>query len=126
MDEKTKVLYELCEIIHDKLDDAVEKLEQTDGRMSTADVDYIDKLTHALKSIKTTLAMMEADSDYSERGYSRNMGERSNARRPRDRMGRYKSYGDDTISTLHDLMTRERDPAMRQEMQSFINKLERM
>ena len=46
----------LCKIVERQLDKAVDVLEQ-DGKIQAQDVDYIDKLTHTLKSIKTTLAM---------------------------------------------------------------------
>ena len=79
---------------------------QSGGKLSGSDLDYVDKLTHALKSIKTTIAMVEAEdggsySDGSYRMYphwnsyndgmnngSYARGRGSNARR--DSMGRYR------------------------------------
>ena len=63
MEEKIRTLHELCETITRELDDANEKIRKAGGKLSAGDVDYIDKLTHALKSIKTTVAMMEAESE---------------------------------------------------------------
>ncbi len=69
MDEKIKTLYELCETISRELEDANEKIRKAGGKVSAGDVDYLDKLTHSLKSIKTTIAMMESEED-DEGGYS--------------------------------------------------------
>lgn len=63
MDEKIKTLYELCETVSRELEDANEKIRKAGGKVSAGDVDYIDKLTHSMKSIKTTIAMMEAEED---------------------------------------------------------------
>lgn len=63
MDKKLEVLYDLCEVISRELDECSEKIRQAGGKLSAGDVDYLDKLTHALKSIKTTIAMMEADDE---------------------------------------------------------------
>lgn len=96
MDEKLKTLHELCDTISRELADANEKIRKAGGKLSAGDVDYVDKLTHSLKSIKTTIAMMEADDEggYSNRymphyGYAYNDG-RGNGYAPRrDSMGRY-------------------------------------
>lgn len=69
MEEKIRTLHELCDTITRELDDANEKIRKAGGKLSAGDVDYIDKLTHALKSIKTTVAMMESED---EGGYSGN------------------------------------------------------
>lgn len=82
-------LEELCEKITEEISEANKKLEKTGGKMTAGDLEYIDKLTHALKSIKTTLAMAEYDDDYSNEysGARNGRGRGSNARR--DSMGRY-------------------------------------
>ena len=67
MEEKLNTLYELCDIVSKELKEATEKLRQSGGKLSAGDVEYIDKLTHTVKSIKTTIAMMEAED---EGGYS--------------------------------------------------------
>lgn len=54
-------LRDLCEAVEDELSRAVRK---TNGKISPSDVEYLDKLTHMLKSIKTTMAM---ESGYSSR-----------------------------------------------------------
>lgn len=64
-------LYQLCETIEKDLAKTNEKLRMTGGEMSGSDLEYVDKLTHTLKSIKATMAMVE---DEGEEGYSRRGG----------------------------------------------------
>lgn len=78
----TEDLEDICDKVTEELADAKKKLDKNGGKMSAGDIDYIDKLTHTLKSIKTTLAMDEYSDDYSGA-----RGRGSNARR--DSMGRY-------------------------------------
>lgn len=59
-------LYELCEAVNYKLEECSEKIRRDNGRLEMKDVEYLDALTHTLKSLKTTIAMIEAQS----RGYS--------------------------------------------------------
>lgn len=61
-------LKELCERLSKEIADANDKLRQQDS-MTGGDLSNIDKLTHALKSIKTTMAMMDAESGEYSRGY---------------------------------------------------------
>ena len=109
--------------------------------MSSGDLEYLDRLTHAIKSVKTTIAMMEAEDDGESgyympmygRGYNgRSYGERggdSYARR-RDNMGRYTSrrggmsYDDGMVEELRDLMDRAPDEPTRREFHKLITKLE--
>lgn len=118
--DNMKELYDLCETIENEISEANEKIKKAGGKMSPGDVDYINKLTHSLKSIKAVMAMMEDEDDdeYSSmypyvyrgrsyrgrsyrsedgmmggeggRSYARGRG--SNARR--DSMGRYSSRMD--------------------------------
>lgn len=67
----------------------------------TGELEYLDKLTHAIKCVKTTVAMLEAQEGgdgYSQR-YSYDEGSsyaRGRRNAPRDSMGRYS--GDDGSS----------------------------
>lgn len=70
MHEFIEELYTLCEILEKDLTKTNEKLRMAGGEMTGADLEYVDKLTHAIKSIKTTMAMMEADDEYSNEGGS--------------------------------------------------------
>ena len=131
MHDKIKTLYDLCEIISRELEDVSEKIHSAGGGMSAGDLELVDKLSHALKSIKTTIAMMEAeeeDGGYSERympyyggvsyadgamGDMSRRGGRSYARSrgrnaKRDSMGRYSreggySYAEDMEATKEEM-----------------------
>ena len=126
MDE-IRMLHELCGALFEQLKPVKEKIVK--GGMSTGDLEAVDKMTHAIKSIKTITAMMEAeDEGYSDAymprmsyegrgGRSYNDGRsyegRSYARgrQRRDSMGRYSGYSYDTEELrdmLHDLPEHER------------------
>ena len=75
----TETLERLCKIVEKQLEKAVDELDQRNGKLPQADAEYLDYLTHTIKSIKTTLAM---------EGYG------SSERRGRDSMGRYTSRDD--------------------------------
>lgn len=62
--DKIEMLHELCKALTEEMETIAEKVRK--GGMSAGDLETIDKLAHALKSIKTVIAMMEADDeDYS-------------------------------------------------------------
>lgn len=63
---KLDTMYELCDTISDELEEANKKIRNAGGKLTSGDVEYIDKLTHTLKSIKTSIAMAEAE----DKGYS--------------------------------------------------------
>ena len=139
-------LHQMCETLSRELGEANEKIRQGGGKLSGSDLDYVDKLTHALKSIKTTIAMIEAEGDgsygdgsYASKNYANGYGgsyrmnsyargRGSNARR--DSMGRYSSRGysrdSEMVSELHELMEQAPDERTRQEFQRFISKIEQM
>ena len=66
MNNLLDTLYELCETISVELSECNQKLRQSNGKLNERDVEYLDRLTHTLKSLKTTIAMMEAE----DKGYS--------------------------------------------------------
>lgn len=101
-------LHKLCEKAMESIAESNKKLAKESERLSAADVDYLDKLTHMVKSLKTTIAMEEYPDGYSGEysgEYSREGGwnynrpyytsgnyyGNSGARRMRDSMGRYTS-----------------------------------
>ena len=146
MDKKLETLHELCEIVSRELEDLHEKIRKAGGQMSAGDLEMLDKLTHTLKSIKTTIAMMEADDGYSGRGYmptyygGRSYADgngmtgnsyargRSNARR--DSMGRYSrggySYDDGMTDLLEQMrgMIHELPEEKRRKAQRLMDELE--
>ena len=125
-------LYDLCETLEKDLAKTNEKLRKSGGELSGADLEYVDKLTHSLKSIKTTIAMIEAEEDgYSERGRRSYRGDsynRGSYARKRDSMGRYTREGGysraeeyrsmlaEAMEYAPDEMTREKLRRMKDEM----------
>lgn len=148
----TEDLHEICEKLTDEIGEMNEKMEKNGGKMSAGDLEAIDKLTHALKSVKTTLAMEEYDDDrsgdYMGGSYQRggNRGGRSNrgsyerggsyARgrgryAQRDSMGRYSSeYGYSRDEAMDDMAEDIRaampmmPESLKKEAEKFLMKLE--
>ena len=123
-------LHDMCEVLSHELGEANNKIKQAGGRLSGSDLDYVDKLTHALKSIKTTIAMAEAEDGESGMYPYYNTYRGGSYARRRDSMGRYSSRGysrdDDMVAELRDLMHNAPDERTKQEFQRFIEKIERM
>jgi hypothetical protein len=88
-------MHKLMEYICDELEELERKAEK-DGKLSMADVQYMDTLAHAKKNLLKSDEMME-DGEYSNRSYARGReysyarGRRGNVRR--DSMGRYSREG---------------------------------
>ena len=77
-------LEKLYEIVKKQIGKCTDELERDGGHIPANDAEYLDALTHTLKSVKTTLAME---------------GHGESERRGRDSMGRFTSreggsYGD--------------------------------
>lgn len=156
MEEKMRTLHELCEVISRELEDVNQKIRSAGGSMSAGDLELVDKLTHALKSIKTTMAMMESEDEGGYSGhymmprYAYNDG-RSYARRnsyagdgyggmthARGRVtnptGRNQysregySYADDMSGLLDEMrgMMDSLPEEKRREVQRFVDKMDRM
>ena len=145
MKEYIEELHELCETVNSEIAEANKKIRSGNGKLSAGDVEYLDKLTHMLKSIKTTIAMMEADEDgeyshnwrmpygrsYADDGRGMSYARGRNTRR--DSMGRYSrtsgySYADgmeELLSEMRDMMS-ELPEDKRREVQRFVDKMERM
>ena len=131
-------LYKMCDTLTEEIERANDKLNKTGGTLTGDDVSYIDRLTHALKSVKTTIAMMEAEDGgesgrymprYNYGGYN---GGNYSYRRGRDSMGRYTSrrggysYDDGMIEELRSLMENAPDERTKSEFRQFISKIEKM
>ena len=139
-------LYDICDMLNRELDEYSEKVRKAGGKLSAGDLEVIDKLTHAIKSVKTTIAMIEHEDDYSNdgMGYEYNRGgNRSNARGGRsydgdmrgrmgnvrrDDMGRYSrdEAEDDLMGKLHEYMNMVDEPEKKQEIKRFMKKLGEM
>lgn len=127
-------LEELCDTTSKEIKEANDKIRNAGGKLSPGDTEYLDRLTHMLKSIKTTMAMIGAEDGYSSRGsYGDYYGTYARGRNAkRDSMGRYASrmsrsaYSDKIMSELHELMEDAPDDKMRQKFQRFITEMEQM
>lgn len=126
-----KALYSVCERLSDELSEANRRIEKSD-KLNASDVDYIDKLTHALKSIKTVIAMEEAYDDEYSRGYHGNSyydggsyarGKPNMVRR--DYMGKYSRDDKHLIHEMQELMNMTSDERTRREIQRLINEMDR-
>lgn len=133
--DNIKDLYDLCETISKEIGEANDKIRNSGGKLTAGDIDYVDKLTHALKSIKTTIAMMESEGSYADgmNDYTRNGGSYRysyargrNVRR--DNMGRYSNgYSRDSmVEKLHELMEDAPNDQIRQDIQRLISKAENL
>ena len=132
-----KDLYELCDTLSKELTDVNEKIRNAGGKMSAGDLEVADKLTHAIKSVKATIAMVEDEDgysnyypvrgSYSDGSYRGNSYRMSHTRR-RDSRGRYsgeRGYSrNDLADKMRDLMDDAPDERTRQEMERMVNKLE--
>lgn len=136
-------LKHICEILENELANVNKKLDKSGGVLSGDDISYVDKLTHSIKSIKTTIAMMDGGESgyympmYGTRSYgdeSMRGGEsmRSSYARHRDSMGRYTSrrggmsYDDGAVEELRDLMNRAPNESIKREYRKLIEKIEQM
>lgn len=140
-------LHKLCEKAMESIAESNKKLAKENERLSASDLDYLDKLTHMVKSLKTTIAMEEYPDGYSgdypgdggwnyNRPYytSGNYYGNSGARRMRDSMGRYTSrdngYSRDAsrkkmVSKLETLMDDTMSDAERMAIEECIAKIDK-
>jgi hypothetical protein len=116
-----KELYELKEMLLDKLKEYSKK-----GDLTSGSLDVVDKLSHATKNICKIIEEYEEESGYSRR-QPMYYDDYSYARR-RDSMGRYSrdSRGGGMIHELRELMEDAPDEATKKEFQRFIQKMEQM
>ena len=123
-------LHDMCDVLARELGEANDKVRQGGGKLSGSDLDYVDKLTHALKSIKTTIAMIEAEDGNSYNmhptNYYRSNGSymRGNDRR----RGGYSRAEDDMHGMIRELREMANDlPSDKQrEVHNFIKRMEEM
>ena len=143
-----KEIRELKETVGNEIAEANKEIKKAGGDLNTGDIEMIDKLTHAMKSLVTTCAMLEAEDDYSERyeptrtyygsGYSRR--ERHDGRNEysgnygsyaRDREGRYTregraggySRGMDWNEHLRQMMDEAPDEATRMDIKKLMDRM---
>lgn len=121
-----KDLHELCETLSSEIAEVNDKIRAAGGKMSTGDLETLDKLTHALKSVKSVISMSDDDGYSSRYPYDGIMRGRSYARR--DSRGRYsgeRGYSrNDLLDKVRDLMDEAPDERTRTEMRRMVDKLE--
>lgn len=130
-------MHKLIQYICDEMDDLERKADK-DGKLSMAEMQYLDTLAHTKKNLLKAEEMSEGEGGYSGMMYPRYYGEdrsyndgRSYARgRRRDSMGRYSRGGysmdDGMIDELHELRDKAPDEQTRKEFDKFIRKVESM
>jgi len=118
-----KDLHELCDTLSGEIAEVNDKIRAAGGKMSAGDLDTLDKLSHALKSVKSVIAMSDDDGYSGRYPYYYDGGSyrgRSYARR--DMRGRYSR--NDLLDKVRDLMDEAPDEKTRQEMRRMVEKLE--
>lgn len=134
-------MHKLMEYICDEMDELESKAEK--GKLSMAEMQYLDTLAHTKKNLLKSDEMME-NSEYSMndgsydgsygrsyrnsyadeyRRYDTSMARGRNARR--DNRGRY-SRGSDMVAKLRDMMEDAPDDRTRTEIQRTIQRMEQM
>ena len=135
-----KELYEAKETVGNEIGDLNKKIRNNGGKITGADVDMLDKLTHSMKSLATTCAMLEAEEDdgysgdmmpgyggnYSGRGRRNGYGgERRNGysgRNGYNRNGGYSRTGD-TREQLRQMMEEAPDEQTRMEIRNLMERM---
>jgi len=104
------ILDEMEDMTGKKLMEAKEKARAA-GSLSSADIDYLDKLTHTLKSIVSTKVMLGSDSSRADRHE-----DEASERRMRDSMGRF-------TSRMSELMDEAPNEHVREEMRRLLTSM---
>ena len=122
-----KELREMEDTIANEIAEANQRIRQSGGDMNTGDVEIIDKLTHSMKSLATTIAMMEAEKGgYSGRDdrdggvsgrYGRTDGHYAG------RMTRGYSRTGEMMDHLRDLLDEAPDEMTRMEIKKLMDKM---
>jgi len=138
-----KELRDLKETIGYEIAQANQEIKKSGGDLNSGDIEMIDKLTHAMKSLVTTCAMLEAEGDgysgtympngpyYSgyigkdrRDGYSGNYGSyaRNDGRYTRDNRNGY-SRGIDWHEHLRMMMDEAPDEATRMDIKKLMDRM---
>ena len=133
-----KELREMKDTIANEIAQANQEIKKAGGDLNTGDIEMIDKLTHAMKSLVTTCAMLENEDDgysgdympmgpyYTKRGrdrngYSGNYGgySRNESRYSRNGYSRGGEWNDH----LRQLMDEAPDEATRMEVKKLMDRM---
>ena len=128
-----ETLDDLCEMTSDELRKYTEKLQRAGGDMSAGDLECLDKLTHMIKSIKGTMAMMDDGHSgaggsyanrYSRNGYGGGSYARGGSRRAMG--GRYSRDAGDLVAQMREMLPNMPNEMTRMDMQRIIDRMEQM
>lgn len=131
--DNIREMHEWCEILNEEL--AKRKNDARNGGIkSMGDLEEIDKLTHALKSVKTIMAMEEGGYSHADRGgsygynpntyYERGYYDGGNSyRRGRDSMGRYSSEGENLAQKIKGMIGEAPTPQIRMELERLAQQI---
>ena len=115
-------MHRLLDFICSEMDDLERKVDK-DGKLSMAEVEYLDKLAHTKKNLLKGEEMSDGYSMGREHSYAR----RRDGRYSRDY--NYRGYSmdkNDMVSELRDLMHDAPDERTRMEFDKFIRRVESM
>ena len=143
-----KEVYDMRETVGHKIAQANKKIKANGGDIANDDVDIVDKLSHSIKSLVTTCAMLEAEDDdgYSGRymptwnpgvtyrrdggnsydnrdGYSGNRGGYSRNRYSRENRNGYSRTGE-MSDQLRQMMEEAPDDMTRMEIKKLMDKMD--
>lgn len=125
-----ETLDDLCVMASDELKKYTEKLQRAGGDMSAGDLECLDKLTHMIKSIKGTMAMMDDGYSnayggrYSRNGYGGGSYARGGSRRAMG--GRYSRDAGDLAAQMREMLPNMPNEMTRMDMQRIIDRMEQM
>lgn len=103
----------ICNFIDKEMRDLDSRIV-SNGKLSMNEIQYVDLLSHAKKSMLTVDAMENYDGEYGKR----------------DRMGRYADeehrVNQEMIDSLHHLMNKASNDEVKRKYESFISEMEHM
>ena len=120
-----KELRELKDTIGHEIAQANQEIRKSGGDLNSGDIEMIDKLTHAMKSLATTCAMLEAEEegysgDYSPMGPYYGGNSRRYGRDTRNGYSRAGEWGDQ----LRQMMDEAPDEATRMEIKKLMDRMD--
>jgi len=116
-----KELEKICESLTHELTKANSKLERSNGDINPGMLEYIDKLTHSIKSVKS---VMESGNSYRGGSYRGSYDGSYDYENSRNYSGRRYSRNTEMVSKLRSLM--DQAPEMREDIERLISKAESM
>lgn len=114
-------LYDTCDTLSAELSKVNNKLKAGNGTITTQDLDYIDKLTHSIKSVETTKAMLEAKENGGHWDKYSNSDHLSHGNQNGYVPNEQNSYrGDDMMYRLEQIARNTSDPTVRRDIEQLM------